>query len=291
MATLLKCTVTLPPAHSDSDLAKLLASLAQHVTHGWEEETLPTGEALFIVHYTHPRFCDALSAALSTTLPGLQISRETVEEENWLESWKTFFTPVEGGSHFLVLAPWMTEECAATSRIPIIIEPKAAFGTGHHATTVLCLDAVSMLATEGKLQKGMRFLDIGAGSGILAIACAKLGLTGDALDIDSIAVESALENRDKNNVPSADISAIQGSVEEATGLYDIVLANILAAPLKEMAPQIASLRSGRPGGHPLLVLCGILESQADDVEKAYADNGFVSARRLCKNEWTALIFG
>ena len=291
MAQLIKFTVTLPPDHSDDDLSRLLAVLARHISHGWEEESLPTGEMRFVAYFTHDRFCDELSEAIAPFLPALQVTRETVEEENWVESWKEFFTPVEGGSHFLVLAPWMTEERAATTRIPIIIEPKAAFGTGHHATTALCLDAISQLAGEGRLQKGMRFLDLGTGSGILAIACAKLGLTGDGLDIDLAAVDNAQENRDKNGVIADDFCVRRGSVEEAAGPYDIVLANILAAPLKDMAPQIAALPRVRTGNRPLLVLSGILDIQADDVEKAYLDQGFATARRLRKGEWVALLFG
>ena len=289
MPQLTKFTATLPPDHSDDDLAKLLSVLARHVAHGWEEESLPTGEMQCVVYFTHERLSDELLAALSEALPLLRLARESVEEENWVEAWKEFFTPVEGGSHFLVLAPWMTEERAATTRIPIIIEPKAAFGTGHHATTALCLDAISLLAAEGKLQKGMRFLDLGTGSGILAIACAKLGLSGDGLDIDAAAVDNSVENRDKNDVPAAGFSVRRGSVEEASGPYGLVLANILAGPLKDMAPQIATL--GIPDEKPLLVLSGILDIQADDVEKTYRDQGFPPARRLAKGEWTALIFG
>ena len=291
MAQLIKFTATLPHDHSDEDLAKLLALLAKHVFHGWEEESLPTGELRCVVYFTHERFSDELHEALATGLPGLQLARESVEEENWVESWKEFFTPVEGGSHFLVLAPWMEKERAATTRIPIIIEPKAAFGTGHHSTTALCLDAISLLAAEGRIRSGMRFLDLGTGSGILAIACAKLGLTGDGLDIDLASVDNAQENRGKNNVPEADIAVRRGSVEEAAGPYDIILANILAAPLKDMAPQIAALPGAHAGGRPVLVLSGMLDIQADAVEKVYCDLGYAPARRLSRGEWVALIFG
>ena len=121
MPQLTKFTATLPPDHSDDDLAKLLSVLARHVSHGWEEESLPTGEMQCVVYFTHERLSDELWAALAEALPSLRPDRETVEEENWVEAWKEFFTPVEGGSHFLVLAPWMTEERAATTRIPIII--------------------------------------------------------------------------------------------------------------------------------------------------------------------------
>ena len=288
MAELTRLEFTLPAETAAENPDLLPALLALHVSHGWEEQSLPTGEVRCIVHSGHPGFCTELTRTIAALIPEVRIASSQVEEENWAEAWKEFFTPVEGGSHFLVLAPWMTEERAATTRIPIIIEPKAAFGTGHHATTALCLDAISLLAAEGKLQKGMRFLDLGTGSGILAIACAKLGLSGDGLDIDAAAVDNSVENRDKNDVPAAGFSVRRGSVDEASGPYGVVLANILAGPLKDMAPQIATL--GSPDGKPLLVLSGILDIQADDVEKAYRDQGFPPARRLAKGEWTALIF-
>jgi ribosomal protein L11 methyltransferase len=289
MAQLIKCTITLPPEHSDDEFSCLLALLALHLSHGWEEESLPTGEFRCITYFTHESFLEELSRASASLLPIARFARETVEEELWAEAWKKFFTPVEGGSHFLVLAPWMEQERAATSRIPIIIEPKCAFGTGHHASTALCLDAVSLLAAAGRLRQDMRFLDIGTGSGILAIACAKLGLTGEAVDIDAAAVHNALENRSVNAVPEDLLVVRQGSLEAAAGSYNLILANILAAPLKDMAPRIAALSCA--SARPLLVLSGILDIQADEVEKAYREQGFAEARRLSKGEWTALLFG
>ena len=290
MAQLIKLTVTLPSDHTEEDLSRLLALLAHSIPHGWEEESLPTGEMQCVVYFTHENFSDEVVQALSAGMPSLQFAKETIEEENWVEAWKEFFTPVEGGSHFLVLAPWMTEERAATDRIPIIIEPKAAFGTGHHASTSLCLDALSLLAAGGRLQKGMRFLDLGTGTGILAIACAKLGLSGDGLDIDPAAVDNAQENRGRNDVSAADFDVRRGGVEEASGPYDVILANILAQPLKDMAPQIASLPGPEADRRPLLVLAGILDIQADDVEKTYIAQGFPQARRLMTGEWAALLF-
>ena len=179
----------------------------------------------------------------------------------------------------------MTAERETTRRIPIIIEPKTAFGTGYHETTALCLAVISSLYAKGVIRAGMRFLDLGTGSGILGLACTKLGLAGEGLDIDLAAVENALENRCANAIDPADFAMRLGGVEEASGPYDFIVANILAAPLREMPPAIAALHP------PTLVLSGLLDIQADAVEAAYLEQGYGKARRLIRGEWAALVFG
>jgi ribosomal protein L11 methyltransferase len=271
---------------------KLLALLTLHVPHGWEERSLPTGELVCTVYFTVPESANALKAAVVRSLPDASVRVATEEEKNWAEAWKAFFTPVEGGAHFLVLAPWMEKERKRTKRIPIIIEPKTAFGTGHHESTALCLAVISSLHEEGIIYAGMRFLDLGTGSGILGLACAKLGLSGEGLDIDLSAVENALENRAANAIDPADFSIRLGGVEEASGPYALIVANILAAPLKEMAPAIAALPGPENfgGKHPALVLSGLLEIQADAVEAAYLEQGYTKPRRIIRGEWAALVF-
>lgn len=289
MAALTKLVITLPCSHATHEADNLLALLALHVAHGWEEQSLPTGEMRCIVYSTVPDVAEELAARVGAALPSAALARSKVEGLDWVEAWKEFFTPVEGGSHFLVLAPWMDEERARTTRIPVLIEPGNAFGTGHHATTALCLDAVSLLAAEGEIGPGMRFLDLGTGSGILGLACAGLGLSGEGLDIDGVAVENALKNRELNGVMPEDFMLRRGGVEDACGPYDLVLANILAAPLRDMAPAIAAL-PGPAGRRPLLVLSGLLETQVDSVEAAYGALGYARPRRLPQGEWMALLF-
>ncbi|MCL1939755.1 MAG: 50S ribosomal protein L11 methyltransferase [Desulfovibrionaceae bacterium] len=288
MAVLTRLDCILPGTHTTEDADKLLALLALHVSHGWEERSLPTGEFVCTVYSTVPESAQALQDIVVRSLPSASVQVTAEEEKDWAEAWKAFFTPVEGGEHFLVLAPWMTSEREQTKRIPIIIEPKTAFGTGHHETTALCLAAISSMYTEGVIRAGMRFLDLGTGSGILGLACAKLGLSGEGLDIDLPAVENALENRAANAIDPADFVVRLGGVEEASGPYDFIVANILAAPLREMAPAIAAL----PGGdkRPALVLSGLLEVQADAVEAAYIEQGYAKARRIIRGEWAGLVF-
>ena len=289
MPSLTRVSLTLPATHTEEDADRLLALLALHVSHGWEESSPPTGEFVCTVYCTVPESARALRSVFEERLPGAAFSAVEEEVKDWVEAWKEFFTPVEGGSHFLVLAPWMREELEATARIPIIIEPKTAFGTGHHETTALCLDAVSALFGSGAIGAGMRFLDLGTGSGILGLACAKLGLSGEGLDIDLPAVENSLENRAVNKISPEAFTVRLGSVEDASGPYDIILANILAEPLRTMAPAIASL-PGREGRRPVLVLSGLLALQADSVEAAYLAQGCPKPERLLRGEWAALVF-
>ncbi|MDR3073953.1 MAG: 50S ribosomal protein L11 methyltransferase [Deltaproteobacteria bacterium] len=282
MADLIRMTIT-ADAEAEDPLAAILAA---NLPCGWAEETLPTGEIRAVAHTETPVHADELEAAVRCALPGVTLVREVVERKNWALAWREYFTPVEAGSRFLVLAPWMEEERRASSRTVITIEPKMAFGTGHHETTALCLAALSDLADAGRILPGMRFLDLGTGSGILGIGCAKLGLVGLGLDIDPQAVDNALENRAINAIAPEAFLLRRGGIEEADGMYDLLLANILAEPLVDLAPAIA----GRLKKGGALVLSGLLRIQADAVAAAYEAAGLPAPRRKESGEWTALVW-
>lgn len=266
----------------EADCDPVQGVLARMATSGWEEESLPTGETLFRVHCETGGFADDLVAEARLFAPNVRVERGLAPRKDWQSAWREFFTPVACG-RFVVLPPWLANT-PQTGR-PIVIDPKSAFGTGHHESTVLCLKALSLLLDEGRFAEGGEFFDLGTGSGVLGIACAMSGLAGEGADIDPLAVDNATENAAINGVSGA-FSVQGGSVERAKGRsFDLVLANILAGPLREMAPRIVGLL--RPGG--ALILSGILEIQAESVMQAYAALG--RPRVLKANEWVALIWG
>ncbi len=287
MTDLIRLTITVP----GDDAELLSAALAVNVPYGWEEDTLPTGEAVAFIHAENQAFLAELEQALKLLLPSVSLRRDQVPNKDWTLAWREFFTPVEAGSRFLVLAPWMAEEIASPrGRTPIIIEPKTAFGTGHHATTALCLEALSGLAEAGTIRPGMAFLDLGTGSGILSIACVSLGLRGIGLDIDMLAVENALENAALNkvsaNAANAPLRIARGSIDDAEGSFDLIVANILAQPLRDMAPAICSRLAA--GG--VLVLSGILDVQAESVMAVYREQGLPQPEKVLRGEWAALVW-
>ena len=302
MSILIRITFSVPEEQGDL----LTAFLYEHVSHGWAENISPNGVISATIHLpadpVDPATSDShgLSAVASQTrlslidsftkiFPDGLVHHDSVEEENWVEAWKEFFTPVQGGEHFYVLAPWMEEERKNTPLIPIIIEPKTAFGTGHHGSTSLCLDVISDLYGQGIITNETSFLDLGTGSGILGIACAKLGLRGTGLDMDPIAIENAIENRALNNINPDQFTLACGTQDQANGTYDLVIANILAGPLQEMAPRLIEILGLAPTrGH--LILSGILETQASAVAETYVALGMPQPQIRIKGEWASLYF-
>lgn len=186
-----------------------------------------------------------------------------VPEQDWVRLTQSQFTPVEITPTFWIVPTW--HEPPAPARIIIRLDPGLAFGTGTHPTTRMCLRWIARHGPPGAsgAENALgRVLDYGCGSGILAIGAAKHGATGiDAIDVDDAAVESTLLNAQANQV-----SLKAGLPDAVSGLYQTVLANILATPLKVLAPLLWSRVA--PGG--ALVLAGILERQADELKAAYA---------------------
>jgi ribosomal protein L11 methyltransferase len=178
-----------------------------------------------------------------------------VADQDWVRLTQSQFDPVEITPRFWIVPSW--HEPPARAEQVIRLDPGLAFGTGTHPTTRMCLRW-----TAGHAPVGPRVLDYGCGSGILAIGAAKHGARElIAVDIDPAAVEATRLNAEANHV-----QLIAGLPEAALGEHDLVLANILATPLKVLAPLLCA--HVRPGGH--LVLAGILARQADELKAAYA---------------------
>ena len=180
-----------------------------------------------------------------------------LHDQDWVRLTQSQFEPVEITPTFWIVPTW--HEPPEAAKQIIRLDPGLAFGTGTHPTTRMCL---KWIATQTDKSKFQRVLDYGCGSGILAIGAAKFGaLDIDAVDIDPSAVEASLLNASANNV------AIRvGLTDAVSGQYQTVLANILASPLKVLAPLLCA-RVAKGGS---LVLAGILERQADELKAAYA---------------------
>ena len=143
-------------AESDYDCTTGL--LALEASFGWEEQSLPTGETRFRVHCEQKDFLERLQRLLKQAVPAAESALSELKETDWLAAWRQFFTPVCCGKRFVVLPPWLADTPDFPGRTPILIEPKSAFGTGHHATTALCLRVVSDLLEAGRLQAGQHRL-------------------------------------------------------------------------------------------------------------------------------------
>jgi ribosomal protein L11 methyltransferase len=180
---------------------------------------------------------------------------QAVADQDWVRLTQSQFAPVDITPDFWIVPTW--HEPPAQAKTIIRLDPGLAFGTGTHPTTRMCLRWIAQHGVSGQ-----RVLDYGCGSGILAIGAAKFGAqTIDAVDIDEAAVTSTVLNAEANGVR---LSA--GLPDKASGQYQTVLANILATPLKVLAPLLCSYVSA--GG--ALVLAGILERQAEELKTAYA---------------------
>ena len=224
---------------------------------GWARSTL---KALFETEQAASEAATLLLAQDWATQPGASISMTSlhkVEEQDWVRLTQSQFDPVEITPTFWIVPTWH-EPPAQASRL-IRLDPGLAFGTGTHPTTAMCL---AWIARHAHDLAGARVLDYGCGSGILAIGAAMHGGTPiDAVDIDPAAISTTAQNAADNGV-----TLRSGAPDMAAGQYPLVLANILATPLKMLAPLLCGHVA--PGGH--LVLAGILERQADELKAAYA---------------------
>ncbi|MBQ7457001.1 MAG: 50S ribosomal protein L11 methyltransferase [Desulfovibrio sp.] len=256
---------------------QLTGLLSVYVPTGWQEETLSSGDIRITLYDTNQELLDTLAKDLSPLI--LKAEQSECQERDWQKQWLDSLHPRTIGA-FIVVPHGKVED--SSDHIPLYIEPKNAFGTGEHQTTALCLRILSHLATTKTLKTP--FLDLGTGSGILAIAAAKLGLDGVGLDIEADAIQCARENAEKNAVAHA-ISLKQGSIEEVHGQrFGLVFANILANPLRSMANDLAACVAEEGS----LILSGFLDIQCESLSALYTDLGF-HCTQYEDGEWSALL--
>ena len=236
-------------------------------------------------HFTEPP--DEIGLALLAAVHGARpftVSR--LEDRDWVAQVRRELTPVEAGR--FILYGGHDAHRIPVNRVGIRIEAAMAFGTGHHGTTRGCLLLLERLIRRG--EKPRRVADIGCGTGVLAMAAAKVWRAPClATDIDPVASWTARENVRANRlhpwVSTGQAAGFRGGLARARAPYDLIFANILAAPLKRLAPELA--RHLAPGG--VAILSGLLAAQARGVEAVYAGHGLRREDRVELGEWVSLM--
>ncbi len=208
----------------------------------------------------------------------LQVKGLTVQEEDWANSWKTYYRPTRIGKHFLIKPTW-EEITPEPDDIVLELDPGMAFGTGTHATTSLCLEAL-----EDLVKPGMTVYDLGTGSGILAIAAAKLGANVEAIDLDSVAVKVAGENVELNGMEEK-VRVRQGDLASTlTDKGDLVVANIIADVIISLLPDLK--RVLKADGE--FLASGIIKHRLEDVEIGMKNHGLEIIEKREESNWVLL---
>ena len=211
-----------------------------------------------------------------------ELRTRLVHEADWAEAWKAYFPVLRVGRRLVIRPTWRRNR-SAPNDVVISLDPGMAFGTGLHPTTRLCLEGLERLADDGRLAHA-RVLDVGCGSGILAIAALKLGaVSALGVDTDPIAVEATLANARRNGLGRR-LRASEGSVPTSQPEVDVVLANLIAGVLVELAVPLRDAL--RPGG--TLLASGIFVDREDVVRRAFEGAGLEVSTRLAEGDWVAL---
>ncbi len=208
----------------------------------------------------------------------LTFHHKLIPDRDWNESWKKGFHPINVGTQFTILPSWESERAG---RINIIIDPAMAFGTGHHETTRSCLVLMEKYVGHAGHES---FLDIGTGTGILAIAAAKLGYRRvTAVDTDILALDATRLNIGLNHTQTVEV--YEGSISNLNETYDFITANIISGVLVLIAPAIATHL--KQAG--FAVLSGILEEQVEEVIEAMTQAGFTIVERYPDGRWVSFV--
>lgn len=278
-------SLTIDVSEADSELVQ--AALYDHGAAGLEvrdsqHPVMPQvrkpapGDAIIIAYFENAQDAKDAEAEVRERFEDARTLLEDVVERDWSVEWRSQIKSVTIG-RLWVGPPW-EKPTAPADKVCLFIEPKMAFGTGDHPTTSLCLAAVDDFL---KTHAGASVLDVGTGTGVLAFAAKKLGAGRTvAIDVDPLAVELAKECAQENGIDGVELST--KALSQVDGTFDLVLANILANTLVELAPLIA------PRVKERLVLAGVLVHQADEVRAAYTAQGLVPAGEVVQGEWIRL---
>lgn len=271
-------TVEVPPEWSEA----VANFLFESGTPGLQSEEGEGRTALIAYFADEPpleslrRFCVDIGCSPLHVEVGMRVRR--IADEDWADSWKRHFQPQLVGDRLYVCPPWAST--APPGRVAVVIDPGMAFGTGQHASTRGCLQLLEYVTRE---QRVSRALDVGSGSGILAIALAQLGVPEVwAIDNDPNARTIAEENAARNSVQGR--LSIAADLDDVPGRFDLVTANLFANVLEELAPRLTP--SVRRRG--VLICSGLLADDESRVRAAYAALGLELYRRCEEDGWVTL---
>ena len=209
------------------------------------------------------------------------VSISEVNEEEWATAWKKYYNPVKISERFTIVPTWEDYTPVSSDELIIELDPGMAFGTGTHPTTVMCIQAL-----ERTVQPGDLVVDVGTGSGVLSIAAALLEAKQvQSLDLDDVAVQSAKQNVELNNVQDI-VSVSQGNLLDGVNEQaDVVVANILAEVIMRFTDDVAKVV--KPGGY--FIASGIIQPKKQDVKDAIIASGFTVEETILMEDWVAII--
>lgn len=221
-------------------------------------------------------------------LGSLELKMQSMDEEDWANNWKQYYKPLKIGEKLLIKPTWEQVD-DPEGRIVVAMDPGMAFGTGTHATTSLCLATLEKAVRPGDL-----VLDLGCGSGILAITTLLLGAShAVGVDIDPNAVHIAGQNAGINDISTDKYEFLAGDITTDDALvqklaetkYDIVAANIVADVIMHLTPHVEQFL--KPGG--TFIASGIINMRSEEVEQCFRDNGYEMVERNCQKDWLSYV--
>ena len=270
----------------------LINSLTSFDEQDYEEK--PTGDTQVVAYLPMDDQVEQIRQQLEEAVwhlgqiaPLGQVAYQVIADQNWMDSWKERYQPLELGKNLIVLPAWV-DPAIADGKLPIIISPDMAFGTGTHPSTQLCLIALEKHGCQGK-----DVLDIGCGSGILSIAAVRLGAERVlGVDYDPIAIPSCERNAVLNGMEGRILFEVGTHTDVLSRTDDlkqapVVLANILAHILVKML-ETGLAKTVAPAG--ILILGGILDTQAESVIQAASQNDLSLIDTLTEEDWVVLVF-